>query len=349
LIWLSKFRAPVPQGFEDTRDTVTLAQSEQRPVYPYSVIPGGVMNAAELRESLGKDQLAARHYSDFKVDQTFLTIVHQDRSAYVSYRANGRILWTSYRVRIPAGEKLISDGVHFSRTRCGNRLSEEPQEPTSEVEPTEEAMHYLPPAISDRIIRFPGEMEGPPPLGFDGPETTLPKPPAVEVKNKAASDFAASAFGYPLNSFGALTQPDGSSSPGAAYPITSFSVFPPSVFLTSNLPSPSLPSPAHYSIVPFPAVPYSTVSFPTYPSPTDPFSVSSPSFPSPSSPYLILPSPTGAHPDTPPPDITIGSPPNPNPEQIEAFTPEPGTLMLIVGALTAIPLLRRKIGEKREL
>ncbi len=40
-------------------------ENRQRRIYPYSIIPGGVINAEELAAKLAIDQTAARHYSGF--------------------------------------------------------------------------------------------------------------------------------------------------------------------------------------------------------------------------------------------------------------------------------------------
>jgi hypothetical protein len=41
---------------------------------------------------------------------------------------------------LPAGERILTDGAHMARTRCGNRLSEVPVEPVLQAEPSPEAM-----------------------------------------------------------------------------------------------------------------------------------------------------------------------------------------------------------------
>lgn len=56
----------------------------------------------------------------------------------VSFRVRDQIYWTRKKVRLPKGERVITDGVHYSRVRCGNRISEVPQ-PTTTPEVPEEA------------------------------------------------------------------------------------------------------------------------------------------------------------------------------------------------------------------
>lgn len=101
-----------------------------RPVYPYSVLPGGAYDAREPDTKLEKDDVAARHYSTF--DRAHVTTLKSssERKVYVSYRRGHAIYWTAMPVRLAAGELLLSDGLHYARARCGNRISETPQQPT---------------------------------------------------------------------------------------------------------------------------------------------------------------------------------------------------------------------------
>lgn len=94
-----------------------------RPVYPYSVIPGGVYSSRELRDSIVRDPIVASHYVGFDIAHAALVRTTIPTLRYVSYRKNNQIIWTRKQLRIPKGELLISDGAHFARARCGNRLS----------------------------------------------------------------------------------------------------------------------------------------------------------------------------------------------------------------------------------
>ncbi|HEX4230345.1 MAG TPA: hypothetical protein VHZ07_16840 [Bryobacteraceae bacterium] len=101
-----------------------------RPVYPYSVIPGGVYSAKELERARSTNRLLHEHYADFNLAETHLVTTAEARYAYVSYRQGGKLLWTTHKLLIPKGETLLTDGVNFCRTRCGNRLSETPHRET---------------------------------------------------------------------------------------------------------------------------------------------------------------------------------------------------------------------------
>ncbi|MBV9342322.1 MAG: hypothetical protein JO159_15730, partial [Acidobacteria bacterium] len=105
-------------------------------VYPYSVIPGGVDSAAELRIEAAHDPVIGTHYSGFDYQKAHLVEVKAARAVYVSYRRNGKIFWTHRRATLHPGEKLLTDGHMTARTRCGNQVSVLPQLNTSPFEPT---------------------------------------------------------------------------------------------------------------------------------------------------------------------------------------------------------------------
>ena len=101
------------------------------PVYPYSIIPGGVVSAAELRSAVAHDPVVAAHYAAFDLANARVFQVQEARSVYVSYRRGDDVFWTSKKLRLAVGETLITDGQHISRTRCGNQISDEPRMPVS--------------------------------------------------------------------------------------------------------------------------------------------------------------------------------------------------------------------------
>ena len=107
-----------------------------RPVYPYSVIAGGVRNAGELKTTISKDAVVLAHYSDFNFSKSWIIESKTEKLAYVSYRIGNHVFWTKKKLRLPKGEKLITDGVNYARTRCGNRISEAPKVPTYAGEPS---------------------------------------------------------------------------------------------------------------------------------------------------------------------------------------------------------------------
>src|SRR5271157_2697786 len=106
-----------------------------RPVYPYSVVPGGVEDAKELKWVAEHDPVVAAHYAGFDYEHAQVVRLTLARTVYVSYRIGNRIYWTRRRVKLRKGEKLITDGRMTARSRCANRVEETPQQAASPVEP----------------------------------------------------------------------------------------------------------------------------------------------------------------------------------------------------------------------
>jgi hypothetical protein len=130
-----------------------------RPLYPYSVIPGGAANPQELKTAVLHDPVVAAHYADFNLENAHVVRQDADRPMYVSYRLGGRVFWTTKALVIHKGEKLISDGAHEARTRCGNRLSATPVAPVSPEQPPADVL-----AAPEAPILFAGNY--PPSPGF---------------------------------------------------------------------------------------------------------------------------------------------------------------------------------------
>ena len=135
----SKFyeEASRPAGFAAFQSMPNLAQ---RPLYPYSVIPGGVESAQELKNAVERDSVVASHYAGFDLAKLRVIRFDRDRMAYVSYRLGDRVYWTNHALKLFKGETLISDGTLEARTRCGNRLSDTAMGPVSPKQPLAEAM-----------------------------------------------------------------------------------------------------------------------------------------------------------------------------------------------------------------
>ena len=111
-------------------------RARPRPVYPYSVIPGGAYSVAELDAALRADPVAAAHYAVFNRAQMRLTAAPDSAAVYVSYRQGDRIYWTRRKLHVAAQEVQLTDGVHAARARCGNRISLTPQSPVGITEPS---------------------------------------------------------------------------------------------------------------------------------------------------------------------------------------------------------------------
>ena len=108
---------------------------DRRLVYPYSLIPGGISSADELREAAAHDATVAEHYAGFDYKVARVVEVDRPRLVYLSYRRGGQIHWTRKQASLHPGEKLITDGRITARTRCGNQVSVLPQANTLPDEP----------------------------------------------------------------------------------------------------------------------------------------------------------------------------------------------------------------------
>jgi hypothetical protein len=106
-----------------------------RPVYPYSLVSGGVRNVHELKSAVEHDPMVAMHYAGFDYAHARLVQLLTERSVYVSYRLGNRVYWTRRRVKLHKGETLLTDGKMTARTRCANRVEEKPQQESSRMEP----------------------------------------------------------------------------------------------------------------------------------------------------------------------------------------------------------------------
>jgi hypothetical protein len=153
----SNWLAPIPE-----------LDKTDRMLYPYSVIPGGVRNSAELRNAVAHDDVVARHYSDFDLREARVTRLQETRAVFVSYRVGSQIFWTKNRLSLPAGETVLTDGEHMARTRCGNRISEAPVGPVLNNEPSPEAMEI--PAEGGLL-----------PASESSPELPLAMPPTTAI------------------------------------------------------------------------------------------------------------------------------------------------------------------------
>ncbi len=119
----------------------TGVEFQRRRLYPYSVVPGGVESAAELRNAISRDPLVAQLYASFDLSRAHIVRLTHDREVYVSYRYDGKIYWTKKRLLLRAGETVITEGKETGRTRCGNRVSETPMQPVRQNEPPNAAVN----------------------------------------------------------------------------------------------------------------------------------------------------------------------------------------------------------------
>jgi len=124
------------------------APSPERPVYPYSLIPGGIEDAKELKWVAEHDPIVATHYAGFDYDHARVVRAALSSTVYMSYRIGNHVYWMHHSVTLHKGEKLITDGKIWARARCGNRVENGPR---TGVEAAVE-----PPAMAfDQPIRMP--------------------------------------------------------------------------------------------------------------------------------------------------------------------------------------------------
>ena len=142
------------------------AARQNRPVYPYSLVPGGVHDPKELVQALERDPLLSAHYRGFDFRRARVVELASDKTVYVSYRIAGHVYWTTKRVLLHRGEKVITDGKMTVRTRCGNQTSDTARQ---EVSPKEPSIAKL-----EEPVRDGGSALVPPyPAAFD---STLSRP-----------------------------------------------------------------------------------------------------------------------------------------------------------------------------
>jgi hypothetical protein len=153
-----KYTVPATPGALPRREL-----QKDRAVYPYSVIPGGVRDPQALRDVVSRDAVVAAHYSGFKLANAQVIRLRSTRTAYVSYRLGNKVYWTRRKVKLAAGQKVITDGKNFARVRCGNRFTESPG---GEISPDEPA-----PDVLDRPEKSPDpEVAGVPWVGDPSPD-----------------------------------------------------------------------------------------------------------------------------------------------------------------------------------
>jgi hypothetical protein len=145
-----------------------------RRLYPYSVVPGGVESAGELKEAVERDPVVAAHYTDFKIAQAHVVRLKADRAMYVSYRLGDRVFWSTKTLTLHKGETLISDGAHEARTRCGNRLSETPAAPVAPEQPPTDVL-----AAPEAPVLFSGNFPPSPAFPLIPPAGVLPVSPST--------------------------------------------------------------------------------------------------------------------------------------------------------------------------
>jgi hypothetical protein len=137
------------------------------PYYRYSVIPGGAYTRQELEKALARDRVVAKHYTGFNISSAHPVTLDSDRFSYVSYRVGDNVYWTSRPIRLRKGETLLTDGVHWARTRCGNRLTDSPPERSTAAKEPNDNLFEAPVTVNTAWSPKRSEPEAAPALRFE--------------------------------------------------------------------------------------------------------------------------------------------------------------------------------------
>jgi hypothetical protein len=121
-----------------------------RPAYLYSVIPGGIASAEELRQAMEHDPVVAQQFAGFDFQKAHLVQVSGSESMHVAYRMGQKVYWTRKKLPLHPGETLISDGKIVARTRCGNRIAMAPLGQPAIAEPSESDLNQ--PLFSNDMV-----------------------------------------------------------------------------------------------------------------------------------------------------------------------------------------------------
>ena len=113
--------------------TAGVKASVSHPVYPFSLVSGGVYSAGDLARALATSHSLRAHYANFDFKHVRLIRIQNDTPAFVSYRKDGKIFWSKHKLTVHAGELVLADGHYLVRARCANQISWVPQEPVEPV------------------------------------------------------------------------------------------------------------------------------------------------------------------------------------------------------------------------
>jgi hypothetical protein len=113
--------------------TASMKPPTTHPVYPFSLVSGGVYSASDLARALATSNSLRAHYANFDFKHVRLIRIQNDTPAFVSYRKDGKIFWTKHKLTLRAGELVLADGRYLVRARCANQISFAPQEPVDPI------------------------------------------------------------------------------------------------------------------------------------------------------------------------------------------------------------------------
>ncbi len=356
-----------PQSAQPAGGPVPAAKvtRSDRPIYPWSVVPGGIDSPASIEEAVAADPLVAAHYAALRPRAFRAETLAADRQGYVSYRSGDNIYWTRRPVTIRAWETVLTDGAAWIRGRCGNLVAATPQLPVAPaVDPPEPEMDR--PVPADEL-----EKATPPPapaqisLAPDTnprifaakpePASNLPLPPSDDVLPAPVFGGSASSptFAGLVGTSPGTTPAASPGNPAAPLPPAPPPVVPPieippplliAVLTTTPPEAPVYPpyTVTHWSTPPpvlyYPPIhppPPSTPPDIWFPPPQHPPQTTPPYTPPPSKPPPGGPPPVS---DPPPPfhPPTLEPPPSNPPPPPENPIPEPSAIVFLLIGLAAI-------------
>jgi hypothetical protein len=174
------------------------------------------------------DPVVTAHYAAFgpKVSLTKLT---RDMYVYVSYRKANHVYWSTKKHKVCEGETVVTDGKNMARSRCGNRLSFVPYQPSLDVqEPHERDLDTEEPLLA----KLPeGPLFSPSFPGAATPEQYPSGPGVTAPASSPARSGATSPFAGP-NNFLQPIAPIGVGGPFFAPPLLNNGGGPPTVGTT---------------------------------------------------------------------------------------------------------------------
>lgn len=106
-----------------------------------------------FHEQVENDPVLKAHYKNFDWNRAYVFTAETDMDMHVAYRTPLTIAWTKRKIRIPQGEKLITDDKTVIRTYCCNQIADSPLGPVLPEEPPE---GLLQPSIKEKEL--PGSM-----------------------------------------------------------------------------------------------------------------------------------------------------------------------------------------------
>lgn len=182
------------------------ASAAKHTVYPYSVVPGGVLTPDELRAASERDPLVALHYAGFDFRNARVIRLKSPRLVYLSYRHKENIFWTKRQVKLCAGEQVLTDGKIVARTRCANRISATPQAAISADEPAAAEMER--PVAGGTALRTPFPVKFESALLRQRPDWFDPAdPPTAWAHGLFAGNYYPITFPPPLPGGGGVCEP----------------------------------------------------------------------------------------------------------------------------------------------